>query len=262
MDIQLDIENTIRSFTKTDDYKMAGKELFRSIVGAKLISIDYNFTPEEFIKEYTREDIKHSTQEKVQKLFTENTEKIHITNQLTEETIKEPYNIERLFNNSCSPELTSSYMYSFLFVIVLMKPDSYLKDRYKKITKRINRCFNAPAFILFYRQKDNNHFISLSFIGRRLHKNKYWADVVNRKVPILFNIDCAYPHQEYVERVSNLHVPTLLKEQLSLEGLMEVWLKILNLNISSDYSIRREIRRKRGQKLLALYYSQNKEGTL
>ena len=260
MDIQLDIENAIRYFTKTDDYKTAGKELFRSIVGAELIHLDNDYTPEEFIKVYKREDMRVSAQQRTQEIFNQNIERIHFTNQLTEETIKELKNIEGSFNNS------HNYIYSYLFVIVLMKPNSYLKDIYKKITKRMNRYFNTPTFVLFYRQKDNNHFISLSFIGRRPHKSKDEYDVVNRKVPILFNIDCAYPHQEYVERISDLHIPTCLKslpkEQRNLELLMKVWLKILNLNISSDYSIRREIRRKRGQKLLALYYSQNKEGTL
>ncbi len=237
MNIQQKIENCLQRFTETDDYKTAGKELFLNITGAELATIDDNYTSEEFIKEFKREDRIPNALKKSQKLFTENIEEIHLVQQLQEDNVKKLITNKNTFNNQTNPEHADS----FLFFIVRMRPHSSGITRYRNITREINRSFNVPAFILFCRQQSYDHTISLSFIDRRQHKYKSELDVLDKEVPILYNISCTYPHQVYLEKIANLHIPTclqnILEDQLNLDGLVKEWLNILYVDKQTDSTL-------------------------
>ena len=228
MNRQDKIEKVLNRFIETDDYKTICKELLNHITGTELTEVDINFTPEQFIQEYNGDDRKNSALQKVRELFSDNIEKIHIVQQLKEEQIKELLN-NSLFNDPDKAGLTNS----FLFLIVRMKSASNRKTTYAKITREINRSFNAPAVILFCSQQEEEHSISLSFIYRRQHKIKNELDVVG-KVSMLHNINCKKPHRAHLEIIADLHIPTCLKkikeDKLNFDGLMDRWLDILDID--------------------------------
>ena len=228
MNRQDKIEKVLNRFIETDDYKTICKELLNHITGRELVEIDLNFTPEQFIQEYKEDDRKSSALQKVRELFSDNIEKIHVVQQLKEEQIKELLN-NSLFNDPDKAGLTNS----FLFLIVRMKSVSNRKTTYAKITREINRSFNAPAVILFCSQQEEEHSISLSFIYRRQHKIKNELDVVG-KVSMLHNINCKKPHRAHLEIIADLHIPTCLKkvkkDKLNFDGLMDKWLDILDID--------------------------------
>ena len=229
MNRQDKIEKILNRFIETDDYKTICKELLNHITGRELVEIDLNFTPEQFIQEYKEDDRKSSALQKVRELFSDNIEKIHVVQQLKEEQIKELLN-NSLFNAPDKAGLTNS----FLFLIVRMKSASNRKTTYAKITREINRSFNAPAVILFCSQQEEEHSISLSFIYRRQHKIKDGYDVLGKKVSMLHNISCKDPHRAHLEIIADLHIPTCIttlpKDKLNFTGLMEEWLDVLDID--------------------------------
>ncbi len=224
MNIQHDIENTLHRFTESDDYKTVGKELFLNIIGNRLIEIDNDYTPEEFIEE----KIPNATQN-IQELFNQHIEKIHFVQQLHEDNLKELKVHKDLHGNPLT-------MNSFLFSIVRMKNEiaSNRKTIYAKITREINRPFTAPTVILFCSRQQDEHSISLSFIYRRQSKTQDEMDVVSKKVHMLHNISCNNPHRAHLDIIDGLHLPehltNLPKEKLNFIGLMEAWLKILDID--------------------------------
>ena len=239
MNIKENVKNTLKRFTKDNDYQIYGKELFCHIVGKELIDADHQFSPEEFIKIFKRKDSKTSSQENIQELFTKNIEKIHISQQLTEENIRELAISKDLSNGQSNKGLINS----FLFLTVRMKPSSASnkKSIYAKITRIINRSLGAPAVILFCCQqkneqkisKKNEHSISLSFMHHRQHKIIKELDVVG-KVSMLHNINCNYPHRAHLEIIADLYLPTCIKkismDNLNFDGIMEEWLDILDID--------------------------------
>ena len=231
MNIKENIKNTLQHFVKSNDYQIYSKELFCHIVGKELIDADHQFSPEEFIKIFERKDSKLSPQKNTQEIFTNNIERIHISQQLTEENIRELAISKDLSNGQSNKGLINS----FLFLTVRMKPSSASnkKSIYAKITRIINRSFGAPAVVLFCCQQKDEHSISLSFMHHRQHKIIKELDVVG-KVSMLHNISCSNPHRAHLEIIADLHIPTCLKkipkDKLNFDGLMEVWLDILDID--------------------------------
>ena len=231
MNIKENIRNTLQHFTKSNDYQIYGKELFCHIVGKELIDADHQFSPEEFIKIFERKDSKLSPQKNTQEIFTNNIERIHISQQLTEENIRELAISKDLSNGQSNKGLINS----FLFLTVRMKPSSASnkKNIYAKITRIINRSLGAPAVVLFCCQQKDKHSVSLSFMHHRQHKIIKELDVVG-KVSMLHNINCNNPHRAHLDIIADLHLPTCLKkipkDKLNFDGLMEVWLDILDID--------------------------------
>lgn len=138
-------------------------------------------------------------------------------------TEKNPYlknndieKIEILFNLSedeMAKEIKNFYIgdkeiQAYLFLAIKLKEKHYSKTDIVNISKGINRCINAPAFILFnYDDK-----ITLSITDRRLHKKDDTKDVIE-KTTLIKDIDIAKPHSAHIRILEGLEFGNLGNKQ-------------------------------------------------
>ena len=111
----------------------------------------------------------------------------------------------------------------------------YPRWRLARMTRAINRCFAAPAVVLF-RHPDtqgDDDFVSLSFVHRRESKTDSAKDVLGR-VSILRSIRRENPHRGHLDILKDLTLPERLKwmtaenKTANFDGLLAAWLAALD----------------------------------
>ena len=97
---------------------------------------------------------------------------------------------------------------AYLFLAIKLKDDSYSKTDIVNISKGINKCINAPAFIIF--NYDNK--ITLSITDRRINKKDDTRDVIE-KTTLIKDIDINKPHSAHIRILEGLEFGNLGNRQ-------------------------------------------------
>ena len=125
---------------------------------------------------------------------------------------------------------------SFIFVAVdLDDKKDYPRWRLARMTRAVNRCFAAPAVVLFrHRDMENNDSVSLSFVYRRQSKTDSAKDVLGR-VSILRAIQRTPPiHRGHLNILKDLALTERAKwmekekKTKNFDGLLVAWLNALD----------------------------------
>jgi type I restriction-modification system DNA methylase subunit len=133
---------------------------------------------------------------------------------------------------------------SYLFFTIELKESNYSRTDLSQITREINRCFAAPALILF--KYGNN--ITLSVINRRLHKRKgVAASDILEKVTLIKDVLIDKTHRAHIEVFFDLSFEEL-KSKHNFSNFVELhnaWQKTLDTS---------ELTKQFYKKLSAWYY--------
>ena len=127
---------------------------------------------------------------------------------------------------------------SFIFVAADLKAEKaereYPRWRLARMTRAINRCFAAPAVVLFrHPDTQGDDAVSLSFVHRRESKTDSAKDVLGR-VSILRSIRRENPHRGHLDILKDLTLPERLKwittekKTANFDGLLAAWLAALD----------------------------------
>ena len=124
---------------------------------------------------------------------------------------------------------------SFIFVAADLDPkQNYPRWRLARITRAVNRCFAAPAVVIFrHPDADEQDSISLSFIYRRTSRIDSAKDVLGR-VSILRGIRRENPHRGHLDILKDLALSERVewmrgeKQSPGFDGLLAAWLNALD----------------------------------
>ena len=132
-------------------------------------------------------------------LSKDNVEKIEILFNLSEEEMAK--DIKNFY-------IGDNEIQAYLFLAIKLKDDSYSKTDIVNISKGINKCINAPAFIIF--NYDNK--ITLSITDRRINKKDDTRDVIE-KTTLIKDIDINKPHSAHIRILEGLEFGNLGNRQ-------------------------------------------------
>ena len=124
---------------------------------------------------------------------------------------------------------------SFIFVAADLDPEqNYPRWRLARITRAVNRCFAAPAVVIFrHPDADKQDSVSLSFIYRRPSRTNSAKDVLGR-VSILRGIRRENPHRGHLDILKDLAISERMKwmraenKPQNFDGLLAAWLFALD----------------------------------
>ena len=124
---------------------------------------------------------------------------------------------------------------SFIFVAANLDPEqNYPRWRLARITRAVNRCFAAPAVVIFrHPDADKQDSVSLSFIYRRPSRTNSAKDVLGR-VSILRGIRRENPHRGHLDILKDLAISERMKwmhsenKPKNFDGLLAAWLFALD----------------------------------
>ena len=125
---------------------------------------------------------------------------------------------------------------SFFFVVADLKPDDgYSRGRLARMTRAINRCFNAPAIVIFrHNDPKGIRLVSLAFVHRRKGLNSQTRHVLGR-VSILRGIRRDKPHRGHLDILADLALSRRLEwvgsknKPRNFDGLLAAWLNALDI---------------------------------
>ena len=124
---------------------------------------------------------------------------------------------------------------SFFFVVADLKPDDgYSRGRLARMTRAINRCFYAPAVVIFrHNDPKGARLVSLSFVHRRKGRDNRTRHVLGR-VSILRGIRRENPHRGHLDILKDLALTERAKwmekedKPKNFDGLLAAWLNALD----------------------------------
>jgi len=143
-------------------------------------------------------------------------------------------NIEILFNlsedemakyqeNFYKGKNTDIIIEAYLFLAIKLKDKNHSKTDIVSISKGINKCINAPAFILF--NYDNK--LTLSITDRRINKKDETRDVIEKTI-LIKDIDINKPHSAHIRILEGLEFGNLGNKQ-NFEYFHNSLKKVLNI---------------------------------
>jgi adenine-specific DNA-methyltransferase len=114
---------------------------------------------------------------------------------------------------------------SFLFFVVELNSDSYIRSDLSGITREINKCFPMPVIVLF----KYNELLTLAVIDRKTHKRDESKDVL-KKVILIRDISIESPHRAHIEILFDLSFSKLLESNTitNFVELYNAWQKTLD----------------------------------
>ena len=124
---------------------------------------------------------------------------------------------------------------SFMFAVAdLKRDDEYSRVRLARMTRAVNRCFNAPAVVLFrHADAAGRRFVSLAFVHRRKGRDGRARHVLGR-VSILRAVRRDRPHRGHLDILQDLALKARLdwmgknQKPPDFDGLLAAWLAALD----------------------------------
>jgi adenine-specific DNA-methyltransferase len=147
---------------------------------------------------------------------------VHVLFQLTADEVKTAGQT-RLFN---AGEFDGSFVDSYIFTAVELHHQTYTRTELAKLTRALNRAFDAPTFVIF----KHGQLISIAVARRRLNLRDPKKDVLE-KVTIIRDIDTSKPHPAHLRILEDLHLPELMEGKVIKQfvELERAWNKALNV---------------------------------
>ena len=185
-------------------------------------TLDETHSAREFLREYDPKNGEGINAKELQQCA----EKIGIIFQMGDEEIN---------RGLMTPAFKPDDEKSFIFVAADLDPKQhYPRWRLARITRAVNRCFAAPAVVIFrHPDADKQDSISLSFIYRRPSRTDSAKDVLGR-VSILRGIRRDNPHRGHLDILKDLALSERVewmrdkKQSPGFDGLLAAWLFALD----------------------------------
>ena len=97
--------------------------------------------------------------------------------------------------------------YSYLFLAIELKRDTYSRTALANITREINKCYAMPAMLIF----QHGHTLTFAIINRRPSQRDADRDVLE-KVTLIKDIDVVNPHRAHLDILSELSLDALYQQ--------------------------------------------------
>ena len=185
-------------------------------------TMDEIFAPDKFLHEF-----KSSRDGANERELREYAKNIGIIFQVCDEEIRQ--------SSSLPTDFERDKERSFIFIAVdLDNKKDYPRWRLARMIRAVNRCFAAPAVVLFrHRDAENNDSVSISFVHRRPSRIDNAKDVLGH-ISILRAIQRDEPHRGHLDILKDLALTERLKwikkeeKTKNFKGLFAAWLNALD----------------------------------
>ena len=97
--------------------------------------------------------------------------------------------------------------YSYLFLAVKLKGDTYSRTALANITREINKLYAMPAMLIF----QHGHTLTFAIINRRPSRRDVDRDVLE-KVTLIKDIDVVNPHRAHLDILAELSLDALYQK--------------------------------------------------
>ena len=115
--------------------------------------------------------------------------------------------------------------YSYLFLAIKLKGDTYSRTALAAITRELNKCYAMPAMLIFQHERT----ITFAIINRRPSQRDSDRDVLE-KVTLIKDIDVVNPHRAHLDILAELSLAALYQkyEFSNFLELHQAWQKTLD----------------------------------
>lgn len=172
-----------------------GLGLFRSLGYASRKTLQLDGTPDGFLAAIPDGD---SLRDKVA-AATAQWRRVEFLFQLTNDEIPSLAQGQRDLSYG-SADFHSSIPESFVFLAIELADQEWTRGQLVAITREVNRVFPMPVVVLFR----HSGTVSLAVIDRRPNKRDSSRDVVEGRVSIIKDVDCAKPHRAQVDTLCDI----------------------------------------------------------
>ena len=100
--------------------------------------------------------------------------------------------------------IDNTIYYSYLFLAIKLKGDTYSRTALASIAREINKCYAMPALLIF----QHGHALTFAIINRRPSQRDGDRDVLE-KVTLIKDIDVVNPHRAHLDILAELSLDTL-----------------------------------------------------
>ena len=115
--------------------------------------------------------------------------------------------------------------YSYLFLAIKLKGDTYSRTALATITRELNKCYAMPAMLIF----QHRHTLTFAIINRRPSQRDGDRDVLE-KITLIKDIDVVNPHRAHLDILAELSLDALYQkyEFSNFLELHQAWQKTLD----------------------------------
>jgi len=125
--------------------------------------------------------------------------------QLTADEIKQHTQHPIPFNENQTVD--NILYYSYLFLAIKLKQETYSRTALANITREINKLFAMPALLIF----QHGHTLTFAIINRRPSLRAAERNVLE-KVTLIQEIDIVKPHRAHLDSLAELSLDTLYRQ--------------------------------------------------
>ena len=117
--------------------------------------------------------------------------------------------------------------YSYLFLAIKLKEDTYSRTALANITREINKLYAMPALLIF----QHGQCLTFAVINRRPSQRDGGRDVLE-KVTLIKDIDVATPHRAHLDILGELSLDALHRQHefTNFLELHQAWQKTLDIS--------------------------------
>ena len=100
--------------------------------------------------------------------------------------------------------IDNTIYYSYLFIAIKLKGDTYSRTALASIAREINKCYAMPALLIF----QHGHALTFAIINRRPSQRDGDRDVLE-KVTLIKDIDIVNPHRAHLDILAEMSLDAL-----------------------------------------------------
>ena len=121
--------------------------------------------------------------------------------------------------------IDNTIYYSYLFLAIKLKEDTYSRTALASIAREINKCYAMPALLIF----QHGHALTFAIINRRPSQRDQDRDVLE-KVTLIKDIDVVNPHRAHLDILAELSLDALYQQHgfTNFLELYQAWQKTLD----------------------------------
>ena len=213
-----DLQRTLHNFTDSELAENATQLL--KVLGyesQRTLHRDAN-TPEAFLEDFDADNLINP-----QKALLHEWQTADFLFQLTTDEIQQ--HIQETITFHEDRGVDNTIYYSYLFLAIKLKGDTYSRTALANITREINKLYAMPALVIF----QHGHALTFAIINRRPSQRDEARDVLE-KVTLIKDIDVVDPHRAHVDILAELSLDALYQQHgfSNFLELHQAWQKTLD----------------------------------
>ena len=198
--IRADIQRALSQFTDSELHENATQLL--KVLGyesQRTLHRDAN-TPEAFLEDFNADNLIN-----LEKALLHEWQTADFLFQLTADEIRHHTQETITFHEDRGVDNT--IYYSYLFLAITLKGDTYSRTALANITREVNKLFTMPALVIF----QHGHALTFAIINRRPSQRDADRDVLE-KVTLIKDIDVITPHRAHIDILAELSLDALYQQ--------------------------------------------------